>query len=287
MVFELKVKSSEAERHLSDITTLLFDNDRLYSGADDGKIKIWNSDLKLQAEIEAHPVNVYSLAISGDTLYSSSNDGTIKAWNVGLWTLKKVLLDNPNDEVLKLRISNSKLYSGDDKGMIRIWQNDNEVGKIEVGEEVWDLAVVDKILLTVRNLDVSILEMVGDKSQYTFRASLLGRSPLCIVKDKLCFLSRCGKIINIHEFDVQKQFPKVTQIEGHDLIINSLCFSDTPDTIIFSGGYDNIIKGWKLSDQSLMGSIKIDTVVNTMCTDKMGNIFVGSSYGYLAKISTL
>lgn len=51
------------------------------------------------------------------------------------------------------------------------------------------------------------------KSQYTFKASLLGRSPLCIAKDKLCFLSRCGRIINIHDFNLEKQFPEVAQIE--------------------------------------------------------------------------
>lgn len=74
--------------------------------------------------------------------------------------------------------------------------------------------------------------------------------------------------------------------QGHELIINTLCYTDNPDMIIFSGGYDNTIKGWKLSDQSLIGSLKIDSVVNCLCSDKKGNVFVGSAYGYMAKIST-
>lgn len=36
---------------------------------------------------------------------------------------------------------------------------------IETGEEVWDLAVVDQLLLTVRNLDVSVVELVGGRSK--------------------------------------------------------------------------------------------------------------------------
>lgn len=40
-----------------------------------------------------------------------------------------------------------------------MWENDEQVGLYEVGEEVWDILVSDNCLLTVRNLDVSIIEM--------------------------------------------------------------------------------------------------------------------------------
>ena len=43
---------------------------------------------------------------------------------------------------------------------IRVWVNDEQVGSYEVGEEVWDLLVKDNLLFTVRNIDVSVTEMI-------------------------------------------------------------------------------------------------------------------------------
>ena len=38
--FKVSVKVNEAEKHSSDITCLLYYHDKLYSGANDGKIKV-------------------------------------------------------------------------------------------------------------------------------------------------------------------------------------------------------------------------------------------------------
>lgn len=73
--------------------------------------------------------------------------------------MKKILIDTPEDEILKLTGENDILYSGDDKGKVYAWKSFEKIGFYEVVEEVWDLMVHDKFLLTVRNLDVSVIEM--------------------------------------------------------------------------------------------------------------------------------
>lgn len=40
MSLKVTASASEAERHLRDIVTLAFHNGKLYTGADDGKIKV-------------------------------------------------------------------------------------------------------------------------------------------------------------------------------------------------------------------------------------------------------
>ncbi|XP_052132332.1 myosin heavy chain kinase B-like [Frankliniella occidentalis] len=110
---------TEQERHLENVATLLFHKGKLFSGADDGKIKMWSPDLKLEAEVQAHPVNVYSLAADGDMLYSSSNDGSIRSWNIAEnLAAGPVVKPDCNVETMKLKVANDKLYGGDVDGMV-------------------------------------------------------------------------------------------------------------------------------------------------------------------------
>ncbi|KAE8736981.1 hypothetical protein FOCC_FOCC017562, partial [Frankliniella occidentalis] len=100
---------TEQERHLENVATLLFHKGKLFSGADDGKIKMWSPDLKLEAEVQAHPVNVYSLAADGDMLYSSSNDGSIRSWNIAEnLAAGPVVKPDCNVETMKLKVANDK-----------------------------------------------------------------------------------------------------------------------------------------------------------------------------------
>lgn len=60
-----------------------------------------------------------------------------------------------------------------------MWGNDVQIGKYEVGEEVWDLLVIENLLITVRNLDVSIIEL---KQGIENKLSLRLEDILCLFK---------------------------------------------------------------------------------------------------------
>lgn len=243
--------------------------------------------MKLIKEIQAHPVNVYSIAAHGNTVYTCSNDGTIQSWDTDSLEKKKTLIENPSDEQLRLFAArDGKLYSGDDKGNIRVWVNDEQVGNYEVGEEVWDLLVKDNLLFTVRNLDVSVTEMIeGPKSLYCARGSFHGRSPLRMLQKYICFMGRCGRVINIHEISKENNFKKHADIQAHELIVNAMCCKEEPNPTIYSGGYDKTVKSWDLETQKSKDSIELDTCINFLCDGPAGHVYVGGINGYLARIS--
>uniref|UniRef100_A0A1B6LR36 WD repeat-containing protein 55 homolog n=1 Tax=Graphocephala atropunctata TaxID=36148 RepID=A0A1B6LR36_9HEMI len=281
MAFSVSAKVSEEERHLSEVTCLLLHQNKLYSGADDGKVKVWSLDLKLIKEINAHPVNIYSLAASDTALYSCSNDGTVKAWSLDTMEQTSTLIDNPNNEIMRLYFTDGRLYSGDDKGNVMVWENDNKIGQYEVGEEVWDILVDGNFLFTVRNLDVSIIEMKPGGKHYTFLQSINGRSPLQKAGSRFCFMDRDGKTIHVHEISKESNFKAVTSIQAHEMIVNTLCFVDTT---VFSGGYDKVVKRWDILTQQCTATAELETVINTLAATHPGSVYVGGAFGYMAKI---
>ncbi|RZF38235.1 zinc finger CCCH domain-containing protein 17 [Nilaparvata lugens] len=285
MSFKVIASVSEAERHLRDVVALAFHNGKLYTGADDGKIKIWSPDLKLISEFQAHSVNVYSLAVTDDTLYTCSNDGTIQAWNLSNNEPKKTLQNNPNIEVLRLHLANGKLYSGEDKGNVRVWENDEQVALYEMGEEIWDLLVHGDMLFTARNLDINITEMLPEKqNQFTSRGAVEGRSPIRLAGDKICFMSRCGRNVLLHETTVESRFKQVAQMKAHEMIVNALCVSEEPQLTIYSGGYDNTLKGWDAATQKCTGSLDLGVCINALCSGPKGEIYVASANGHMVRV---
>ena len=54
----------------------------MYSGSDDGTIRVWSADGKLLRTLRGHEDEVNSLAFDPDStkLYSGSSDGVVKVW---------------------------------------------------------------------------------------------------------------------------------------------------------------------------------------------------------------
>lgn len=119
MPLQVRTRADDADKHANDVNALIYRNGKLYSGADDGKIKVWEEDLKFVAETQAHPSSVFSLAASNDTLYSCSNDGTVKAWELGTLKEKGTIIVG-QDEFWKVKFVDGKLYVGDNQGGVSL-----------------------------------------------------------------------------------------------------------------------------------------------------------------------
>jgi hypothetical protein len=57
------------------------------------------------------------------------------------------------------------------------------------------------------------LFLIGDKGRYVTRITLEGSSPLCIVGNKLCFSTRSGNSICVHDNSKASSFKKLGQIQ--------------------------------------------------------------------------
>ncbi|XP_063227807.1 F-box and WD repeat domain-containing 11-A-like isoform X3 [Bacillus rossius redtenbacheri] len=274
---------SETDKHSNDVTGLCFHDGKLYSAAEDGKVKVWTPELRKLAEFRAHDSAVFHLAALGDQLYTCSNDGSaVQAWDAASGERRTTLLGG-GAEVWRLHAHDGKLYAGDAQGVVRIWSGDVLVRSFELTEEVRGLAVQGNLIYTVRDRDLVITEtLAGEKSGPVTRQTIEGSSPLCLVGTRVCFASRSGVDILVHDNSKETRFKQLGIIKAHDMIMNALCGEG--ETTLYSGGYDGKLKKWDLSTLQSLGECPVAPCINAICAGTTGTVYVGASGGYIARI---
>ncbi|XP_018332230.1 type II inositol polyphosphate 5-phosphatase 14-like [Agrilus planipennis] len=287
MPFAVRTRADDGDKHTSDVNALIFANNKLYSGANDGKIKVWEEDLKLGGQVDAHTA-VYSLAASNDTLYSCSNDGFIKAWLLDSLKEKGTIYKG-EDEFWKLVYVDGTLYAGDSQGQIRFFQNDKIVNNLGVLEGVSGLGVQGNLLFSVKELDVVVTEFIpGHQGQFTTETTIMGRAPLIVEDGKFAFVSRSGRDLLVHNACKKSGFNLIAEVkDAHEKIINALvAVKDGSDLLLYTGGWDKTVKQWKLSGKnlSLVNQCNADFVVNVLAAGPKGEIYAGGSDGHILRI---
>nr|XP_022906761.1 myosin heavy chain kinase C-like isoform X1 [Onthophagus taurus] len=283
MPLNIITKSSDDDKHSADINSLIHKNGKIYSGADDGKIKMWDLNLNKIGEIEAHPTTVYCLTSSDEDLFSCSNDGLIKSWSLNDLIQKQVIHQGDN-EVYRVFYSNGILYSSDEIGDIRLHQQNELKAQFSLLEPHRELIIHDGLMYTCRDLDLVISEFTGEKT-FQVKSSLMGRAPLCIIDNYLCFSSRGGKDICLHKNNDDYVAVGIVQA-AHEMIINALVGLKINDEVyLFSSGWDKTIKKWKISETgcSFVESCDVEAVVNCLIVDE-GNLYVGCGDGSVVKV---
>ncbi|XP_044757862.1 protein JINGUBANG, partial [Coccinella septempunctata] len=289
IIMKVSVEADNKDKHEFDVNFLLYAKEKLYSAADDGKIKVWTPDLKLLGEVQAHPCSVFSLAASEDTLYSSSNDGTVKAWSLDDLKEKKTLLNEPNFEFWRVAWNNGYLYVGDDQGNIRVYNNEEYYGIMNIAEPVKDMAVDGHILFTA-NLDIIVtdVKLQGKNLQSINRINICGKAPITLAGNTLCFTNREGRDIIVHEKDDDKKWKELAQLKGaHELIINTLAGGFRDGKVhLFSGGWDKNVKAWIIQNNKIenKGSCDVGFTVNALVLGDDGIVYAAGENGNMVQI---
>ncbi|ENN79626.1 hypothetical protein D910_06065, partial [Dendroctonus ponderosae] len=290
MSLKVACRAGDSDKHDFDITFLLFHDGKLYSAADDGKIKLWSQDLIKKAEVNAHPCSVFCLAASEDTLFSCSNDGTIKLWELDTLKEKETLVKSSEVEFWRVAFSENCLFSGDDQGNISIYKDKKLYGQVNIAEPIKDMAVYKNLVFTVKDLDLVITEikLEGEKIRYGTKTSFMGRAPVAIIGDHLfAFITREGKEIQLHENSIKSAFKPVARVtDGSEMIINALSGVVWEKEQFFSGGWDKLLKQWTISNNypTNVASVNVDVVINAIVCGERNQIYVGGADGHVLRV---
>jgi U3 small nucleolar RNA-associated protein 13 len=97
---------------------------RLASGAEDGKIRVWDlHKRKSAATLDSHVSVVRSLDFSSaqNTLVSGSRDKTLIMWDARTWKVKRTIAALEGIESTGFICDGQLIYSGGEHGRIRLW----------------------------------------------------------------------------------------------------------------------------------------------------------------------
>lgn len=291
--------AADGDKHLSDITAILFSQDHVFTSGGDGKIKVWTKDLSLKKEVAVHEAWIYAMAVdSVGRIYSSSADGTIRSLPDPLQSDKVEEMLKCSDDIESLFVdSKDNLYSGDDKGIITMWVDRKIKFKFNLVEQMRSIAVQNNFIYSIRDNDLTITEVLEGSStgRYITKASIPGKSPVALcgaytntTNSHVAIVTRDGLgVVGIRNSN-KEHFPVLwTKEKAHGMIIN--CILGAGEDLLYTAGYDGIVKQWSnldSKDPKLTAEVAIGAgCLNALCLGADRSIvYVGGSDGLLRTV---
>ncbi|XP_020817646.1 uncharacterized protein LOC110191220 [Drosophila serrata] len=291
MANNARIEHTSSEGHEGDATCVAYFNGQLFSGGADGIIRIWSPELQLLATVNAHEAYIYCMAINQHgKVYSSSCDGQVRFMLPPYRDAGVQELFRCDDAIQAMYCDGSVLYTGDDKGVVTTWSNDRMLFKYNLVEEVKSLAGEQKLIYTVRDLDVVVSSVsIGKSGKYTNKAVIPGKSPLLLLgplvdgyRSFLAFPDRSGMGLQLVNNLPQKQYAHIWEMKDcHEWIVTSICGNEA---FLYSGGYDKKVKGWTdlgSTKPKSLGEVNVDSIVNGICCGDNNMVYIATSDGLI------
>ncbi|XP_055389248.1 uncharacterized protein LOC129618489 [Condylostylus longicornis] len=290
-----KVCGEEAA-HDGEITCVFFEsnNGLLFSGGEDGKIKIFDKDLKLKKLLNHHDSYICTLVVSPKgKLYSVSYDGCFK------------IMENPHKSnyskdflhatfhVSCMYLTGERLAVGDDSGVIKIFNKDQLQYQLRPVTNVLSCAIENEMVYAVRDEIVVTQIVPGKPVKINELCVKEGTKPLCLagpkLADKNCtsFLIYCTKdglglvCVNNHS-----EFDEVWKLEN--VHTDEICAMFPTEKYLFTGAKDGFIKMWGTltTKATLLAEINVGAGVNFLCNGPGINVlYAGCADGYVRRVA--
>ncbi|XP_058839021.1 uncharacterized protein LOC131694561 [Topomyia yanbarensis] len=285
---------ADTDKHLSDITAIVYSQEHIFTSGGDGKVKVWTKELSLKKEVAVHEAWIYAMAVDSlGRIYTSSCDGTIRCLLNPLQSDDVKELLKCSDEIESLFVdTKDNLWSGDDKGIVTMWTDHKIKFKFNLVEQVRSLAIQNNLIYSIRDNDLTITEVLEGSStgRYITKASVPGKSPVALcgscsnnVYSNVAIITRDGLGITFIKNSSKEHFSvQWTKEKAHDMIINCVLGADDR---LYTAGYDGIVKQWTNleKDPKLTEEVNLNSgCLNVLCLGSERTVvYVGGSDGLL------
>lgn len=277
---QLVKKVSDEDQHQGDVEGVRIEGGKIITCGDDGKVKIFDGDLKLLKEIKAHDYAVYDVIVFGETLFTCSIDASVKSWDFNTLELKKVVGQH-EEGVRKFCTDGKLIYAGDEKAEVKGYTPEGDLKvTYNVVEEVWGLYAKEDLLYSVRDRGVTVTQLKGEDNKFTHVKSLDGRAPLYVHGNWLVFPDVAALTLEIHDNNRSSSFAHKGTLKGPEMIITAL--GGCGDRVA-SGGYDLQLSLWDLSKMAQIAKCYLPEVPNGIAVNAQGDIYVVGAGGYICK----
>ncbi|MCO5248210.1 MAG: WD40 repeat domain-containing protein [Chitinophagales bacterium] len=206
------------QAHDGDVFAMARDDQGcIYSGAGDGVLKIWTSEMEL---IKAHPLstkNIRSIHISpyGQEFYVGISDHTTRVFDIESVVQKQVLVGQQNSVFTIETLDENRIITSGRDATIFLWEKQNN--------EWFNTTTIPAHNYTINHLSIS-------PNQQLFASA--GR-------DKTI------KVWDAKTLDLLKVLTREKYKDAHTHSVNRLLWYD--DQTLISGGDDRKVLVWKLS----------------------------------------
>ena len=252
------------EEHEKEITCLALSANEvhLFSGSMDGSIKIWFiKGMSCIDTLYGHFGSINKLVTANGSLnlYSCSKDKTIKAWSSDERICKKTFKGH-KDDVLDISVSkqNHLLYSASMDCTVKVWD-------LESGECINTFTSHTEGVTSIFAFKRFERLITGslDRSMKTWQLSIPQLDPQLAGHTKpvtkIIVFARGKYLVSVSLDETIRFWDTETHLCLKVIKTESsitTCCMNKEETLLLTGGHDNLIKVWKMEDLSMVAKIE-------------------------------
>jgi len=277
----LVAHATEEVQHGGDCEAITVYGDFVVTGADDGKIKIWDRDLKLLREVQASEDPIQRVVVSNNIVFGLSYR-EVKGFDFESLAPKNLAILPFKKDARCLKAYGDFFYVGDDVGHIHQFElNGLLAGKTELMEPLFDLYMTPERIFSVRDRGITVSEL-RRSGNVSVASTLRGSYPMTIWNDFLASAEQ-EDTSNIVVYN-KDTYKKIYDIQGHEMIIQCMCGWDN---WLASGSYDKKLKLWDMNNGKLAAEVELPYFVMSAATSGDGCVYVGLKFGSVYKVKVV